>query len=313
MLKYTYALLMVISFVNCQAQTNRHAESSKRAFAKNEIDSQYRKNWQTNRLKGRIKTIIAFTYNGPATDTTTPDFDTKEYLRYDTRGNLTEQIKENESGAVSRQRYTYNADNMWTVMSSDDSYNSFENYHVFDSNNNLIEEGERYADGTTSNKVVSEYDQYGGRTKMIVTGLVTQFINSYDKDGLLIVQKSLVNKQLAGTTTLKYDGVGHVIEKEEYAVDGAVLSKVSTSFNTFSLPDSMAIIKKGYRDNIHVFGYDAMGHQISQGAKDPATNIWQTEWTFEYEFDHMGNWTKCIAYDASHDVAITTIRKIIYY
>lgn len=318
MLRFIYPLLLlncVIGTANAQMQPTVYTGNPKKVFADNENANQYRKNWGTSQLHGRVNSILVFSYVGPAADTITPGYESKEYVHYDATGNLVEDIMEKESAAAIRKTYKYNTDNKWTEMSysGGNGMNDFDIYHVFDTNGQLIDEGERHPDGTITRRAVSTYDQYGGRTKMTVTGLVTEFVNTYDNDGLLILQQDLINKQPAGKTTWKYDATGHVIEKAAYGKDGTLLMKTNTSFNTFHLPDSISIIKKGYADNIQTFQYDTNGYVISQGYKDTDTNTWQAKWTFSYEFDEQGNWTECIMYDSDQEVALTTIRTITYY
>ncbi|PWV48314.1 hypothetical protein [Chitinophaga sp. S165] len=317
MLKYTYTLLLIAcsAGIGYSQKINTAPGTAKRLFIKNEIDNEYRKNWSTNRLKGHVKTIIQFYYNGPATDTTTPEFQTREYMHYDSKGNLTEHIKQEEDARPDRTIYKYNSDNKWTEMSfySGNGITDYENYNVFDTKGNLIDEGERYGDGSVHHDRVSEYDQYGGRTKATIPGRVTTFLNTYDKEGLLVLQVNLVNKKFDGKTTWKYDKVGHVIEKAEYAKNGELLARTNTRFNKFHLPDSMVIIRKGYAGNTHIFQYDSLGRGISQGMKDPKTDAWLIKWEFSYEVDAHGNWTKCIEYDTLHATTTTTIRIITYY
>jgi hypothetical protein len=298
-----------------QLRTKTSKESIQKAFVDNETADKYRKNWRTERLHGKVKTIIQFSYNGPATDTSDPDFDMRASFYFTSTGNLTTATSQRESAGQNRTNYKYNKDNKWTEMSceSEDGINDYTNYNIFDNNGWLIEEGERYADGSTSNKLVSLYDQSGGVIKRTIAGLVTDFKNTYDKAGLLIVQQAFEKGQLSTTSTWKYDSIGHVIEKTQYAANGSLVSKTSTAFNKFHLPDSISIIKKGYADNIQEFRYDSSGLEISQGFKDPKKAVWVPEWTFSYELDTRGNWTKCITYDNNHEVVITTIRKIIYY
>ena len=317
MLKYTYTALLsicMISHVSGQRRTDINT-SPQKTYASNETDNKYRKNWHTAQLKGRVKTIIQFSYNGPAADTTDPEFDTKEHFRYSNTGNLLERITQKEDAAPDRTTYSYNKDNKWTMMSyeSGNGITDFNYYNVFDVNGNLVDEGERYADGSTARRLVSEYDQYRGKIKATITGQVTEFKNRYDKAGLLIEEKEYIKGQLSGTKTWKYDNIGHIIEKTGYAADGGLLSKISTSFNKFHLPDSITIIKKGYADNIQAYHYDAQGHEIRQSTKDHQGDPWQTKWEYSYEFDPQGNWTKLVTYNDSHEVAITIIRKIIYY
>ncbi|SFM85059.1 hypothetical protein SAMN05428949_1033 [Chitinophaga sp. YR627] len=318
MLKYTCTILLIISMIShaCgQLHTNTGSASAQKAFASNETADKYRKNWRTERLHGKVKTIVEFSYNGPATDTTDPDVDTRASFHFAITGNLIAQTTQREGTAQSHTGYKYNKDNKWTEMSceSEDGVTDYTNYNIFDKNGWLIEEGERYADGSTSNKLVSVYDQSGDVIKTTIAGLVTDFKNTYDKAGLLISRQAFEKGRHSATTTWKYDSVGHIIEKVEYAADGSLLSKTTTAFNKFHLPDSMSIIKKGYNDNIQWFRYDSAGHEISQGQKDPKTAVWVPQWTFSYEWDAQGNWTKCITYNDSKEVVITTIRKIIYY
>jgi len=316
MLKYTYTILLTISMIghtSAQLRTKTSKESAQKAFVNNETAEKYRKNWRTERLHGKVKTILEFSYNGPATDTTDPDFDSRASFHFAVNGNLTTQTSQRESAGQSRTTYKYNKDNKWTEMSCESGINDYTNYNIFDNNGWLIEEGEHYADGSTSNKLVSVYDQSGGVIKTTIAGFVTDFKNTYDKAGLLIAQQAFVKGQLSATNTWKYDSIGHVIEKTQYAADGSLLSKITTTFNKFHLPDSMCIIKKGYADNIQEFRYDSTGHEISQGAKDHKMDVWVPKWTFSYEWDAQGNWTKCIVYDDTQEVVITTIRKIIYY
>lgn len=316
MLKYTYTILLTISMIGqaCgQPDTNTSRVSAQKAFVNNETADKYRKNWRTERLYSKVKTILQFSYNGPAADTTDPDFEMRESFHFTSTGNLTTQIIQRESVGLSRTSYKYNKDNKWTEMSCEDDFADYTNYNIFDSNGWLIEEGERYADGSTSRKLVSVYDQSGGVIKTIITGLVTDFKNTYDKAGLLVAQQAFVKGQLSASSTWKYDSIGHLIEKARYAADGSLLSKTATSFNKFHLPDSMSIIKKGYEDNIQEFRYDSTGHEISQSTKDPKTGVRISKWTFSYELDAQGNWTKCLMYDDNQEVMITTIRKITYY
>lgn len=311
MLKYTCTLLLIICGATNSYSQTQTPNTTKRSFVKNETANKYRKNWHTNHLKGRVKTIIQVYYDGPATDTTTPDVFTKEYFYYDSTGNLTAHVKQEEDSRPDSTTYKYNTDNKWTEMFfySGNGITDVENYNVFDSKGNLIEEGERYGDQSTNNKLISEYDQYGGKTKSTLSGLVTEFINTYDKDGLLIMQQNIINKEVNGKTTWKYDNVGHIIEEAEYAKDGELLRKVSTRFNKIHLPDSLAIIKKGYSDNVQEYRYDSLGYVISQGNTDPRTKTWLAKWEFSYESDQQGNWTKCITYDSHHAIAGATIRK----
>ncbi|WP_148230612.1 hypothetical protein [Chitinophaga pinensis] len=318
MLKYTYTILLTISTIghaSCQLPAKTRNESPQKAFVSRESADKYRKNWRTERLHGKVKTILQFSYNGPAADTTEPDFEMKESFHFNSTGNLTIQTTQRESAGQSRTSYQYNKDDKWTEMAyeSENGVADYTNYNIFDVNGLLIEEGERYGDGSTSRKLVSEYDPSGGLIKTTVTGLVTAFKNTYDKAGLLTTQQEFVKGQLSATNTWKYDSIGHITEKARYAADGSLLSKIVTTFNKFHLPDSLSIVKKGYADNIQAFLYDESGHEISQGAKDPKTGVWLPKWTFSYELDPQGNWTKCIMYDVNHEVMITTIRKIIYY
>jgi hypothetical protein len=177
----TYVLLLLV-LTSCH-QTSFTPNKKKLAGIKQHIDDAYRNNWKTIGLHGRIKSLTQFTYRTDVKDTTDADYELKEYYSFDASGNTTERIIYNSTIFDSRNVYKYNQENKNIEMANyaeDGSFN-FSNYNVFDSLGNLVESGERHANGTVLNKKTYKYDKYNHMIESIINNNTSKFSNIYDE------------------------------------------------------------------------------------------------------------------------------------
>ncbi|TWW00823.1 hypothetical protein [Chitinophaga pinensis] len=309
-------LTCTTGIVACQSPTPKfNPNPQKRAFIRNEIDNAYRRNWHTYRLHGHVKNIAQFTFSTAAADTSTSGYETKEYLLFDSTGNLAERIVYNKGIFSTKALHKYNAEGKLTDILYYDSKGqfSFRTYNVYDPEGNLVEEGQRNKDSSTPKQVFTGFDRYGGLVSQSSGDNIVEYLNTYDNDSVLVEQEGLMNKVPAGKITWKFDSIGHMIEQSQYAINGDLIYRKKTDFNAQGLPVLLSILQQGKGENIQQIAYDSSGSVIRQASVNPVDGTLSDATSTSYEYDTAGNWTKATVHGAGDVITGVIIRTISYY
>jgi hypothetical protein len=163
--------------------------------------------------------------------------------------------------------------------------------YKFDDKFNLAEKTWYYSDGSISKKFSYKHDNTGKVTEESGYNsngdLVIKFIYKYDTKGYISEQNwyngngTLITKYI-----WKYDEKGNQIEENRYDSDGSLSFKYLNKFDS-----------KG--NKIEANGYNSQG-------------TLEYKFTYSYQFDTQGNWTKQIEFQNTFPTFITK-RMIEYY
>jgi hypothetical protein len=317
MFKYVLiSLTCAASFIACQSPAVKmNPNSARRKFIRNETEMSHRKNWSAFELRGRIKSIVEFRYNGLAKDTLTPDYKSKDYLQFDNTGNLSDRFMYDRGVLSNSIHFEYNAAGLWlhSYYYGAEGDMIFRKYHIYDSLGNLLEEGQVNKDRNIVDEIKHTYDQYGGIVRQQAQNGTFEYMNTYDEDGVLVQQQGLFNKIPVGKITWKVDSIGLLIEEKRYDIHDKLVAWKKNSFNNMHLPTLRTIKEEGKPEKIQKMEYDSLGSVIRQASVNPLNGeLSNITWT-SYEYDATGNWVKATVRTAGDVITGTAIRKIIYY
>jgi len=321
MLKYAYALLMLsaaCSISSCKSKPPKKDQqidinSPRRAYVDKHVNDEYRLNRDKLLLKGKVTRIDEFVYDGVANDTTMPGYKSKEYMSFDTAGNLTERLLFKGKAFTEKRRASYSTSKLCTAIEvyAADGKLKYTEQNEFDPNDHLLEVSKRVPGEATEIEITARYDRYGAPVKEVRQGNVYEYENTFSDDGLLIAREVTFNKNPEGKILWKYDSIGNMIEQQIIMKNDQVFSRSSFKHN-----DKGKIIRQtSYQDGkeeTRVFSYDSLGNSTEQANLDVTKNMKYNGVENIYEYDKQGNWVKLTVRPEDGIVKMTIIRKIYY-
>lgn len=322
MLKHTYALLMLAaacSISGCKSTPPKKEQkidihSTRRAYVDKQISSAYKYNLEVSELKGKISRIEQISYEGAATDTSMPGYTSKEYILFDTIGNITERIVFTGKTLDHKVRYTYSPDNLCTGVAnySPEGKLLFTVYQLFDINGHLLETGKRTPGDVTEIEATCKYDQYGGAILETRKGDVYQYENTYSDDGLLTERTVLMADKKKGKISWAFDSIGNMIEQQLIEADDQVYARSTFAHDAKGRTIKSTVFQKGQPEVTQVISYNALGDVVEQANLDVAKNMKYQVVETIYEYDKQNNWVKAVVKKDDGTVQSTVFRKIEY-
>jgi hypothetical protein len=311
-LRNTYILLASF-FVGCH-QACITPNEKKIAAIQKKTDDTYRNNWTTMHLNGPVNSIIQFSYQEEVADTTARPYSLREYYLFDTSGNMIERTIYNTDRFDSRNVYRYNKDNKITethTYAEDGSF-LFTTYNVFDAVGNLVEKGERHADGSITRKSTYKFNEQRNIVESESDGKVSKFDSKYDSEGTFIGGKITFDDGNQGRIEFKHDSVGNNVEEGRYLLNGFLIQKKEHVFDSLNLLIKTKITDKDNKVMILEYLHDSHGNFTESYERRTDRGERVKLWGVKYEYDAKGNWTRMITHDAEDKITGVAIRHIRY-
>lgn len=315
MLKYILLYLTCVAgFIACQSPAVKvYPESKKRAFINNKNEHYNRRDLSTLRLRGRVKMLREYVFNGPATDTLS-GYAAKDYILFDSTGKYSERYAYNRDTLSARITFKYNAAGQWTFINYYDVAGTmtFRQFQVYDDKGYLLKEGQINNDGDTTKPREYTYDQYGGLIKEQIPEGTIVFKNTYDDEGILTVRVSSFNKKPGGRTIWEYDSIGYMVNETLYDMNGKPQAWTRNKLNERNLVTLQTIKDLDQPETVTRMEYDSLDNVINTVYIEPTTGVPGSNTRTSYVYDATGNWTRYISH-AAGDTLTTIIRVITYY
>lgn len=269
-----------------------------------EETGQEQQNWQTENLKGAVKSYTQSVYKATEKfgkiekgeqDNVTRVVDNKDFdniiAAYNEKGDLIERsIYYADSTLFYKEKFVYNDEGKQIEGCRYDANGTLEGKtkFLYDEKGNLIEIDFYESDGSLNWKIMCAYDEKGNQIER----------NFYESDG-----------SLDGKITRTYDEKGKEIESTHYESDGSLVWKEKYVYDK-----NGKLIEKSRSDhngtNKIWERYDDKGNPTEWSGPDLEGN--SSEGKCTYQYDQKGNWTQMVIYINGVPVNIVE-REYTYY
>lgn len=269
-----------------------------------EETGQEQQNWQTENLKGAVKSYTQSVYKATEKfgkiekgeqDNVTRVVDNKDFdniiAAYNEKGDLIERsIYYADSTLFYKEKFVYNDEGKQIEGGRYDANGTLEGKtkFLYDEKGNLVETDFYESDGSLNWKIMCTYDDNGNEIER----------NFYESDG-----------SLDWKITRVYDDKGNEIESTHYESDGSLDRKEQYAYDKNGNRIELSIEQDGLKGNGKI-AYDDKGNPIEWSSNDSEGNSEEGKCTYQY--DEKGNWTKMVIYENGVPVNIVE-REYTYY